>query len=351
MKDPLLRNLELLRLLPRAPRRIDAASLEHRLRALGFRTTRRMIQRDLVALAAQYPIDCIEGGKPYGWAWSADAAPPVVPSLDVPTALLYRLAELHLAELLPAGVRAALAPHFLAAGRLLGAASDDVESLADRVRLVPSGFAGRPPAVDEGVLTAVTEAVAARCVVDAEYAARGRAEPRPYRLHALGLVLRGGVLTLVAGVEGPARGDEPAPVEPRSFVLHRFRQATCTTTPARVPPGFTLDAHVAAAGLFVRHGDVPIDLVVLVEAEAAATVLEGDFGPDQRITRAADGRVTLQVRTRDTQALRAWLLGFGPLAEVRGPPALRAWFAETTAALAARYAVPTGAEPTQGDAG
>lgn len=340
MKDALLRSIELLRHLPRAPRRVDAGALEGRLRGLGFDTSRRMIQRDLVALSTHFPIDCQESHKPYGWAWAEGSAPPVVPSLDVPMALLFRLAELHLSELLPPVARAALEPQFAAADRLLRAASGPGGSLADRVRLVPAGFAGRPPQVAPDILAAAMEAVSGPRICLAEYAARGRGQAKAYRLHALGLVLRGGVLLLVAvadtdggdGGDGGGGGDKA-----RSFLLHRFRHLSVTQTPARTPPGFSLADHIAAGGLAVRIGDAPIDVVLRVEPTAAATVLEGRFGTHQTVTVEADGGAILCFRTPDTQALRAWILGFGPLAEVRGPPALRAWFAETAAALAARY--------------
>jgi len=43
------------------------------------------------------------------------------------------------------------------------------------------------------------------------------------------------------------------------------------------------------------------------------------------------------VRVVDGHALRAWILGFGALAHVVGPPELRAWFAETSLRMSQRY--------------
>ena len=49
----------------------------------------------------------------------------------------------------------------------------------------------------------------------------------------------------------------------------------------------------------------------------------------------AEGRVSATLA--DSHALRGWLMGFGARVEVVGPPALRAHFAETAAAMARRY--------------
>jgi hypothetical protein len=61
-----------LRLLPRTPRRIDAARLEEALRERGASVNRRTIQRDLVELSTIFPISCSDGTKPYGWGWAED---------------------------------------------------------------------------------------------------------------------------------------------------------------------------------------------------------------------------------------------------------------------------------------
>jgi predicted DNA-binding transcriptional regulator YafY len=61
-------------MLPRPPRRIDTGAIETRLRQRGIDVHRRTIQRDLVELAAVFPIVVDERAKPYGWRWSDDAS-------------------------------------------------------------------------------------------------------------------------------------------------------------------------------------------------------------------------------------------------------------------------------------
>lgn len=70
MPDTTQRQLLLLSLLPEPPRRIDTASLEQKLRALGHPIHRRSIQRDLLHLAKVFPIEADGHRKPFGWRWS-----------------------------------------------------------------------------------------------------------------------------------------------------------------------------------------------------------------------------------------------------------------------------------------
>lgn len=76
MASAIVRQWHLLTLLPKGPRRVDTATLEQQLRARGLDVHRRTIQRDLVELAAMFPIVSDERTRPYGWRWGDDAEPP-----------------------------------------------------------------------------------------------------------------------------------------------------------------------------------------------------------------------------------------------------------------------------------
>ena len=60
-------------MIPKAPPRIDVATLEARLRARGIDVHRRTIQRDLVDLGRIFPLVVDFREKPFGWRW-ADGA-------------------------------------------------------------------------------------------------------------------------------------------------------------------------------------------------------------------------------------------------------------------------------------
>ena len=69
MADNFLRYLMLLREIPRAPKRVDTATLARRLEERGIGVTRRTLQRDLERLSATFPLACDDATKPYGWSW------------------------------------------------------------------------------------------------------------------------------------------------------------------------------------------------------------------------------------------------------------------------------------------
>ncbi|MGZ3416865.1 MAG: helix-turn-helix transcriptional regulator [Polyangiales bacterium] len=62
----------MLRLIPRAPRKIDSAALEAALCEHGQAIDRRSIQRDLHKLSVVFPIVCDDTHKPFGWSWMRD---------------------------------------------------------------------------------------------------------------------------------------------------------------------------------------------------------------------------------------------------------------------------------------
>jgi predicted DNA-binding transcriptional regulator YafY len=76
MADNFLRYLMVLREIPRAPRRVDTATLAVRLESLGLHVTRRTLQRDLERLSATFPLVCADQTKPYGWSWVEGSSKP-----------------------------------------------------------------------------------------------------------------------------------------------------------------------------------------------------------------------------------------------------------------------------------
>jgi len=100
MTETMLRCLTMLRMLPRAPRKIDTATVERRLCDEGYGVTRRTIQRDLHLLARTMPLFCDEH-RPAGWCWAPEAALIDLPGMDPNTALMFTLVERFLAPLLP----------------------------------------------------------------------------------------------------------------------------------------------------------------------------------------------------------------------------------------------------------
>jgi hypothetical protein len=133
----LQRQWSLLCRVPRAPRRIDAATLEIQLREAGFPTHRRTIQRDLIVLSRTFPLECDERTRPFGWSWSRDGAALTIPAMGPHTALIFKIAADVLAPLLPTETQAFLTTHVALAEGVLAVSGPLLSTWSDRVREVP----------------------------------------------------------------------------------------------------------------------------------------------------------------------------------------------------------------------
>jgi predicted DNA-binding transcriptional regulator YafY len=329
MQDPMHRQWLLLRAIPRAPRAVDNAGLRAVLAANGYEVSSRMVHRDLTALARVFPLQVDTRSVPHGWSWTRDAPGLDVPQMDTGTALVFNLVEQHLRPLLPPSLRDLLAANFGHARRTLEAMGG---GLSGKIRIVASGPPLRPPAADEGVVAVWTEALLRERRLAMTYRKAGAAEGKRVEVDPQGLVLRGAQLVLVARPVGATR---PGVVH---YLAHRCLAAEMLAARSAPEPGFDLARHAETGAFGWVQGEGPVAFVADFDASAAQAVLESPLGEDQTTEPLPDGRVRVSATVADSHALRGWLMGFGARVEVKSPPTLRAHFAETAAAMAARYA-------------
>jgi predicted DNA-binding transcriptional regulator YafY len=313
MADTLLRQWAMLRLIPRAPRKIDAARLERLLFEEGFEVNLRSIQRDLNTLSTKFPLLCDMREKPYGWYWDANAVLDV-PGMDPPTALTFSVAERFLNHVLPPSTLRLMEPHFRQARRVLD--HMDQPGMAhwpEKVRILPRGLKLLAPEIDQEVMGVVYEALLRDRRFKARYQPRETAETT-YEVNPLGLVLRDAVTYLVCTLWNYQ--------DVLQLALHRMTEAEILETPASRPDGFDLDAYIAAGHFACPYSGEMVRLGVLFEADAAYHLRETRLSEDQELTDQPDGRVLVKATVRDTGELRWWLLGFGEAVEVLSPEGL-----------------------------
>ncbi len=330
MPDTTLRQLAMLREMPRAPRKISSAELRQRLRAQGFDTTIRTIQRDLERLSALFPIASDERERPYGWSWQAQASIVDLPAMSPEAALTFRLAGLFLEPLLPPPAMAHLGPHLQRAAEVLERGSGALGGWPDKVRVISRTQRLIEPRVDPDVMRTAYRALLEDRCFQAVYRSRSQGDRRrDYVVNPLGLVVCDRVIYLVATLWDYA--------DVLQLALHRMDEATLLDAPARRPPDFDLGDYVARYHFDYHVASEPLRLEALFDSDVAYHLYETPLGEDQELTPAGDGRVHLSATVADTLQLRWWLQGFGRRVEVLGPPGLRAEFAATVRALAERY--------------
>jgi predicted DNA-binding transcriptional regulator YafY len=330
-QQSLLRQWNMLRMVPRAPVKISARELCERLCATDFPVTKRTVERDLRELAEVFPIEVDNRNKPYGWSWLREAASFDLPGMTLPEALTLSMVEQHLRHQLPPSAVDALRPHFASAARTLSAVDASVPSRGwlDKVRSVPPQQPLLPPRMDEDCQRTVYLALMQDRQLRLHYLKRDAADATVYpAVHPLAVVQRGGLIYLVCMF---ANFDDV-----RTIALHRVQQAEMLYEPARRQAGFDIDAYIASGQFGVIAG-APIALRAQFSRAAGEHLYETPLAADQTLSATADGKLLLTARVPNTRALVWWLLGFGDGVVVEQPASLRAQLAGIAARMAQAY--------------
>jgi predicted DNA-binding transcriptional regulator YafY len=319
MSDTLLRQWQLLRAIPRAPKKADVATLLKRLESAGHPVTKRTLQRDLVMLSDVFPLqsDGESPGVSRGWSWQADAPAFDLPTMDGPEALTMKLVERFIPNLMPPMFRDYLQPYFRRAENLLALESHaDHQRWLNNVRVVPREMPLLAPETDPAVVTVVYQAFLKGHRFTAEYKARSvdGDGPKTYEVNPLGIVARGTLVYLICTLWDYE--------DVRQLVLHRFNSASLLDKPATRPEGFDIDRYIESGEFQLPVGPM-IRLEAIFERGAAAHLYETPLSPDQVIDDVDSERVRVTATVRDSGQLEWWLLGFGRRVEVVGPEGLR----------------------------
>jgi len=330
MSDTLMRQWQMLRLIPRQPSKISTSELKQSLADEGFSTTPRTLQRDLIRMSSIYPLVCDDRDKPFGWSWSRDANVHEVPGIDSDTALAFHLAEKHLEPLLPRTTLKRLEHHFKRAEEVLDQADGNHGNPAwrNKVRVLHRGPGLKSPSVNANVQSAVYDALLRNRKLDVEYLPRGASEPKQYELQPLGLVLKDGLFYLVCSMWDYS--------DIRLITLHRMQTATVMDVPCTIPDGFDLDNYIASGELdFAIGGEIKLKAKIC--RQIAIHLEERPLHDDQQITQCDDGSYMLETTAQDTNELRWWLLGFGSGVEIIEPANLREEFKQISIEMAGAY--------------
>ena len=73
MSDAILRQREMLRLIPRYLAKKTASEIHTRLVGAGYGVAKRTVERDLSDLTRRFPLFPDERSRPFGWSWRANA--------------------------------------------------------------------------------------------------------------------------------------------------------------------------------------------------------------------------------------------------------------------------------------
>lgn len=333
-KDPLVRNLVLLGLIPRYPKGATVLELRSALKDRGYNVTARTLQRDLAEkLSLHFPLICQESSQAFRWSFDSKAQISL-PATDPASALAMHLAERRLRHVLPPGVLNLLEPQFAAAhNHLQSLQNNTLSRWAERVRSLPAGKTLLPATVDAQVWEVVATALLEQRQLQVEYPSRAKGAPKTLTLHSKALASRGPVTYLIACV-----GDH---TDVRHFALHRTQKAKLLIETAR-DDDFDMDAYLSSAAFTPREGSGTTELVADVHPKIAWTLRETPLIEDQSLD---------PLPGSDWQRLRAalpvdqetvwWVLGLGENIVVHEPASLRKTVLERVQRAHALYVAPS----------
>lgn len=317
MSDPLKRQWQLLRAIPREPQRRSTPELLQALGDEGHDISVRSLQRDLNALSLDWGFTNDVEGKKYYWYWPKGFGVLDVPGLDPSQALVFHMAKQHLASALPASLLKRLTPYFDRADQTLSNEAQHLTRWRSRVRIIGREPSLAVPDIPEKIAAAVHSALLDGQQLELQYRKRGSMTVKTYEASLHALVVKDGV---IYGVVSFWKHKDL-----NHIAIHRIVSATVLDKPATQLPAFDVDDYIKNQKAFAypSKGAGKLKLELLLDAGAAEHLGERPMAENQILSPNDDGRVSLKATVHDTHELRWWLLGYCDAIEVIGPKNLR----------------------------
>ncbi len=322
MADPLLRQWEMLKLIPRE-RKTTVRELQNKLEGLGYSVNRRTLERDLDRISIPFAIEADTRSKPYGWRYALNMHPANIPGLTSSEALTMVLLETYLKTLLPVAIADNLASHFSAARHSLSVEHSDskLQSWLKKVKVLSPGQHLLAPTIDPSIQRTVYNALMQGYQLEMDYLAANSTEAKHYgSVHLQGLVQYGSVIYLVVTINDHS--------DLRLLVLHRIQKVTLKEEVLRPLENFDLQSYIDQGGFGFGQIAQPIELIALFKNGAGHHLIETPLAVDQQIERLDPQTLKITADVLDTPGLQRWLSSFGPDLEVILPEALRGTIAE-----------------------
>lgn len=300
MAETVMRWLDMLRLIPRDPQRIDTQRLQMKLSDIGYEISLRSLQRDLAEASRRFPLMSDEESKPFGWYFPKNYLLEL-PGMDSPVALAFSILNQHASHLLPSAVLDQLSPWFEQAEVVLDAKSSGLRQWRDHLRVVPDWMPRLSPKLQPGVFEAVQTALLHGRKLEGEYQGRSDPEPKSVTINPLGLVSRQKIYYLVCTLwhyENPVQ-----------LALHRFAEARVLEDTAMDVPAFDLDEYVESGAFGVLLGP-PIKIKLRFQRKAGMHLLETPISEDQEVEEDGEDHFILSATVPDNAMLRWWVASF-----------------------------------------
>jgi predicted DNA-binding transcriptional regulator YafY len=311
MADSALRKILMLQKIPSHPRRISTGELRDYLDIVeGYSVSIRSLQRDLEELADHFPLGVDVRSKPYGWFFKKQDVINI-PKMDSSTALVFKLVERYLRQLLPPKVVETISPYFQQAKNTLREGNKSFNTRwANKVSIEQRGVQLQPAPIDNDVLQTVYKAVLEEKALNICYRDR-----QDQIIHPQAIVVRGPITYVVCTFWNYGKL--------RQIALHRIMSADETDEKYLPFEGFDLNTYIKNNEFGVLKSDKKLKLKLKFTKDAAAHLRETPFNDSQELDDISDDYCMFTADADDTKELRWWILGFGSSVEIVLPASLR----------------------------
>ena len=331
MGTPTLRQIAMLELIPRSPRKTYTKEIKNKLADRGFEIDERSIQRDLIALERTLPLVCDSRDKPYGWSWAKSSEGIQAPAMDPVEALTLSLAEQYLEPLMPKASFKRVGIFFDRANAVLKEQSPKlINRWRQRVRVLPEMLRFKRPQLNDDVEQALYEAAFEGLQIKALYRKRGESKSSLRHIHPLGLVMKGSINYLICMMDEDRK-------QPRHLPLHRFEKVEILGENSEEPDKFNLDEFTHTNNLSYEYSKKLYTFKALFDFTAAAHLMETPLNSTQKVSKQADGRLLISARMTDTLQFEQWLRSFGSDVEILEPLKLKNKFKTLAKELNKKY--------------
>ena len=331
MSDTLLRQMNMMELIPRYPAKTFTNEIKDKLADLGYEATLRTIQRDLQELSRVFPIVSDERSPPFGWSWKKDAKGYESPAMDPIQALTFSLAAQYLEPLMPKANFKRIEAFFdHAESVLIGNEKSKLLNWRKRVKVIPESIRFKEPKVSMEIRQKLYQAVYERTQIKALYKKRGNKTSDERHVHPLGIVIKGSMHYLICMM------DEDQ-IEPRYLPLQRFEKVELLDEPSREPKSFDMEEFIHKNNLGFAYSDDLYTFEAIFDKTMAYHLFETPLNSSQKITELENNKLLIKARVPDTLQFEQWLMSFGSNVEILKPKKLRSKFKRLASSLKELY--------------
>ncbi len=240
MADSMLRQIQILKMIPREPDTVTAAIIKEKLEQGGLSISIRTIQRNLVELSSKFPLVAAideEDGISLRWSWEEKAELLNIPSMDSITALSFSLAEQIIRHMLPHQAVESLHPYFLLAHKTLKEREYSTHcSWSDKFRIISQHPSRQSSTLNANVVETLYRALLEEKQLRIRYQESSKRSMPTQEISPLGIVFMDDQAYLIS-----ATSDSQ---EPLALPLHQIKSAKLLKAPLQVPQGFHLDTYL-----------------------------------------------------------------------------------------------------------